>query len=60
MLTMVIPNRNPGEIRMACQQVKICPVRGISFSIIIEGEDCAVWERNTADTLPVATAKSIQ
>lgn len=48
---MIIPNRNPWELLMAEQQVKIRAVSRQSLSVIVESEYLAIWERNAIDAV---------
>ena len=51
---MVIPDRDPRELLMAQQKVKVCSVTGVSRAVVVKGENRAIWQGDSANAPPVA------
>ena len=49
---MVVPNGNPGKGLMTEKKIKVGPVCSYSLPVVIECEDCPVWEWNASKALP--------
>ena len=48
---VVVPYGNPRKVLMTEEKVEVCSVGGEALSIVVEGEDCPVWQRDPPDAL---------
>jgi hypothetical protein len=51
---MVVPNRNPGELLVACKKIQISTVSCNPLAVVIEGVDFTVRKRNAVDAVAPA------
>ena len=51
---MIIPHRDPGKCLVTQKKIEIGSIGGQSLTIIIQGEDCSVWQRDTVNALTIA------
>jgi len=45
---VIVPNRNPRELLVASNEIKVGTVRRKPLSVVVKSEDFTVWLRNAA------------
>ena len=50
-LTVVVPDRDPWELLVTGEEVKIGAISGVSLTIIVKCVNLAIWKRNAPNCL---------